>query len=167
MPRTSVSIDLTNEERYELERNVKSQKVEKRLYIRSRIILLAAQGLESTEIAKMLEITEKTCHKWRNRFIKNRLKGIQDLERCGAPEAFSEQERLAIIKLSCSEPPIPRNWTLAYLTEEAIKLIGRPISVETVRQILKSANSQTIVMFPSRHQIHIQPSEKDQSGKSN
>lgn len=155
MSRHSVSINLTNEERCELERNVKSQTVEKRLYFRSRIILYAAQGLKSTEISKILGTTEKTCRKWRNRFAKNRLEGIQDLERCGAPEAFTEQERLAIIKLSCSEPPVPRNWTLAYLTQEAIKLIGHPISVETVRQILKSANKQTIVVAPNKNKMHI------------
>jgi transposase len=155
MSRSSVKIDLTNEERFELERNVKGQKVEKRLYIRSKIVLLAAQGMESLEIAKVLGVSEKTCRKWRNRFAQKRLEGIEDLKRSGAPDTFTEQERLEIIKLSCSEPEIPRNWTLAYLTEVAKEKIGRSISIETVRQILKSSDSQTVVVPPSKHSLHI------------
>ncbi|WP_425059596.1 hypothetical protein SCACP_01880 [Sporomusa carbonis] len=160
MPRVAVKIELTEEERTELEKNIKGHKIEKRLYIRSRIVLLAAEGKECTEIAKILNVSEKTCRKWRNRFAEKRLEGILDLERSGAPDVFTEEERLEIIKLACSQPEVPKNWTLAYLTEVAKEKIGRSISIETVRKILKSADKKSIVVPPSKHRMYIKSSSE-------
>lgn len=157
MPRVAVKIELTAKEREELEKNVKGQKVEKRLYIRSQIVLLSAEGRECTDIAKMLHITEKTCRKWRNRFAEHRLDGIVDLERSGAPDVFTEEERLEIIKLACKQPEEPKNWTLAYITELAKEKIGHSISIETVRQILKSADKKAVVIYPSKSKLYIKP----------
>ena len=155
MARVAVKIQLTDEERSQLEKNVKGHKTERRLYIRSQIILMSADGLECTEIAKKLNISAKTCRKWRNRFAELRMEGIEDLERSGTPSTFTDEERLEIIKIACSEPEVPRNWTLAYLTEVVKERIGRPISIETVRQILRSADKQTIVVPPSKHKLII------------
>lgn len=154
-------IELTDTERAELEKNIKGHKVEKRLYIRSKIILLAAEGKECIEIASILGVSEKTCRKWRNRFAEKRLDGIVDLERSGAPDIFTEEERLEIIRLACGQPEIPRNWTLAYLTELAKERIGRSISIETVRQILKSADKRTVVVAPSRHDLYIKRGQSE------
>lgn len=156
MPRVSPQISLTNEERLELEKNVKGQKVEKRLYLRSKIVLMAAEGLESKEIARILNISEKTCRKWRHRFDEKRLEGIVDLERSGAPETFTEKERLEIIRLACTQPKVLKNWTLAHLTEVAKEMLGRSISIETVRQILKSADYNSAASLPpSQHKLYI------------
>ena len=155
MSRVAVKIELTEAERIELEKNIKGHKVEKRLYIRSKIILLAVEGRECTEIGKILGISEKTCRKWRNRFSAQRLDGIRDLERSGAPDTFTEEERLEVIKLACNQPDVARNWTLAYLTENVKEKIGRSISIETVRQILKSADRKTIVHPSSKHSLYI------------
>lgn len=161
MPRVSPPIRLTEQERIELEKNVKGQKVEKRLYLRSKIVLMAAEGMESKEIAKILNISEKTCRKWRHRFDEKRLEGIFDLERSGAPEIFTEEERLEIIKLACTQPMVPKNWTLAHLTEMAKEKIGHSISIETVRQILKSADRTSASLPPSQHKLYI----KRQAGR--
>lgn len=165
MPRVSPPIYLTEEERLELEKNVKGQKVEKRLYLRSKIVLLAAEGKEGKEIAKLLNISEKTCRKWRHRFDEKRLEGIVDLERSGAPETFTEEERLEIIKLACTQPQVPKNWTLAHLTEAVKEKIGHSISLETVRQILKSADRTSATLPPSQHKLYIkqrQPNKRNQ-----
>lgn len=158
MPRVSPAIYLSDAERIELEKNAKGQKSEKRMYLRSTIILLAAEGLESTEIAKVLNISEKTCRKWRHRFAEKRMAGIVDLERSGAPEIFTEEERLEIIKLACTPPDVLKNWTLAHLTEQVKEKIGRSISIETVRQILKSASRKTATLPPSQHKLYIKQS---------
>lgn len=160
MPRVSPPIYLTTAERSELERNVKGQKVEKRMFLRSKIILMAAEGLESTEIAKVLNVSEKTCRKWRHRFEEKRMDGIVDLERSGAPETFTEEERLEIIKLACTQPVVLKNWTLAHLAELAKDKIGHSISIETVRQILKSADRKTAALPPSQHKLYIKQSGK-------
>ena len=159
MARVAVKIELTENERVELEKNIKGHKIEKRLYIRSRIIILAAEGKECTEIAKILDVSEKTCRKWRNRFAEKRLDGILDLERSGAPDTFTEEERLEVIRLACSQPEVPRNWALSYLTELVKEKIGRSISIETVRQILKSADKKTVIVPPSKHSLYIKPAK--------
>lgn len=161
MTRVAVKIELTPEEKRELEKNVKGHKTEKRLYIRSKIILMSAEGMECTQIAKILNISAKTCRKWRNRFAENRMEGMKDLERSGSPNTFTQEERLEIIRLACSEPDIPKNWTLAYLTELVKERIGRPISIETVRQILKTADERTIVVPPSKHKMFINKKNTD------
>lgn len=139
MPRKAVKIVLTPEERKMLEANVKSQRVEKRIFLRSRIVLLAAEGKECIEIAEILSISEKTCRKWRNRFAEERLEGLLDLQRSGAPEVFSEVERQEIVQMACQPPENIANWTLAELTQRVVQRFHRNISVETVRLILKSA----------------------------
>ena len=117
--------------------------------------------MECTQIAKILNISAKTCRKWRNRFAENRMEGMKDLERSGSPNTFTQEERLEIIRLACSEPDIPKNWTLAYLTELVKERIGRPISIETVRQILKTADERTIVVPPSKHKMFINKKNTD------
>lgn len=158
MARVAVKIELTERERIELEKNVKGQKTEKRMYIRSKIVLLAVEGIECTEIGRIIGVSEKTCRKWRNRFAEKRLAGISDLERSGAPDIFTEEERLEVIKLACNQPEVLKNWTLAYLTELAREKIGRSISIETVRKILKSTDMNTVVVPPSKHSLYINPS---------
>lgn len=155
MARVAVKIELTDEERMELERNIKSQKVEKRVYLRSKIVLLSCEGKECIEIAEILVTSEKTCRKWRNRFAKERLDGIHDLQRSGAPEIFNEEERLEIIRMACSEPDLLENWTLANLTDRVKARFGRSISIETIRQILKSADKKSIVTPPSKHKMYL------------
>jgi len=161
MPRISPPIYLTASERSELEKNVKGHKVEKRLFLRSQIVLLAAEGVESVNIAKELNLSEKTCRKWRHRFEKKRLGGIVDLERSGAPETFTEEERLSIIHLACTQPPILKNWTLANIAEQAREKIGKSVSIETVRKILKTADSKTASSLPpNKNKLFIKQSRK-------
>ena len=144
MPRTAVKIVLTPEEAGALRRNVKSQKVERRLYLRSQIVLLSAEGHECTEIGRMLGISEKTCRKWRNRFAKERMAGLTDLQRPGAPECFSKEERFEILRMSCQPPPDIGKWTLAELTERVRQKYQKDISIETVRLILRGADAETM-----------------------
>ena len=143
--RVAVKIELTPAEREQLERNVKQHTIEKRLYLRSRIVLLSAAGEECIRIADQLGISEKTCRKWRRRFAEERMAGIEDLERSGAPELFTSGERQEILRIASTAPEILENWTLANVTEAVKKRFGREVSVETIRQILKTASADGTV----------------------
>lgn len=144
MPRVAAQIQLTNEEKKELIKNINSQVVERRIYLRSKIILLSAENKQCIEIAKILGISEKTCRKWRNRFARDRLNGLYDLKRSGAPEIFNEIEKQEIIQMACEAPKILENWTLANLTERVKKRYNRNVSIESIRMILKMANSSDV-----------------------
>ena len=82
-------IELTRNERVVLEKVARAQKLAYQSALRAKLILLAAQGLRNAEIARSLKTQVKTVRKWRGRFLKERLKGLKDLFRLGAPSAFS------------------------------------------------------------------------------
>src|ERR1044072_8490181 len=52
---------------------------------RARIILACAEGLDSTVVAKRLRMSQTTVCKWRGRFVRERLDGLYDEPRPGAP----------------------------------------------------------------------------------
>ena len=71
MPRgTAVKIVLSAEERGELETRVRRRKSSHGAATRARIVLLAAEGLNNSTIAKKLDISRLTVGTWRRRFAK-------------------------------------------------------------------------------------------------
>ena len=78
MARRAPHIELTLNERQSLERITRSSSAEQREVMRARIVLLAADGLNNTEVAERLEIDHATARKWRNRFAERRLEGVLD-----------------------------------------------------------------------------------------
>lgn len=82
-------IELTIEEKTFLEKVTRTRTLSQQEGLRARIILLSARGEANAQIARHLEIEENTVRKWRKRFLKDRLRGLRDLPRNGAPSAFS------------------------------------------------------------------------------
>lgn len=60
---------------------------------RAKIILLAAQGLETEEIALRLDTRREVVWLWRKRFAEKRLLGLDELPRPGRPRAFPPRNR--------------------------------------------------------------------------
>jgi transposase len=63
--------------------------------VRAKIVLYAARGLENQEIAARLDLPRQVVSKWRKRFWKHRLEGLQDAPRSGRPPVFSPSRRRA------------------------------------------------------------------------
>jgi transposase len=63
--------------------------------VRAKIILFAAKGLENKEIAERLDLPRQVVSKWRKRFHRRRLEGLQDQPRSGRPPGFSPSRRRA------------------------------------------------------------------------
>ena len=81
-------IELTEEERVELERRARAEKLPFQDVQRARIVLYAAEGLPDTEIAARLDTTARIVGKWRRRFFDDRLDGLKDKPRAGRPRRF-------------------------------------------------------------------------------
>jgi biotin operon repressor len=64
------ALDLAKEDRSELERWVRARTTPQRLVQRSRIVLLAADGVSDREIAERLGTTRSTVRLWRMRFAR-------------------------------------------------------------------------------------------------
>lgn len=85
----AVPIELTPDERDFLERVSRKQTLSHREVTRAKIVLKAADGLSNAEIARHLEVRENSVRDWRKRFATERLAGLNDLPRSGAPSSFS------------------------------------------------------------------------------
>ena len=65
-----------------------------RLAERSRIVLLAAGGLDNQEIAAKLDITRQKAGRWRDRFVEDGLGGIEkDASRSGRIPSIGRRKR--------------------------------------------------------------------------
>ena len=82
MPVATV-IELEEKERKELESWVRKGTREQRYVQRARIVLKAAAGKTTKEIAHSLELRAATVSKWRTRFSKERMEGLADAARSG------------------------------------------------------------------------------------
>ena len=90
MPQQSpFSIELTDDQRRELESIARSYTLPYIEVVRAKMILLAAEGLENKEIARRLDTTRPVVSKWRKRFFEEGLEGLKERPRSGRPPAFS------------------------------------------------------------------------------
>lgn len=86
--RSPYSIELTPEERSDLERQGRRQTATRREVFRAQIVVLAADGLRNDEIAGRLGTVRTTVSRWRKRFYEDRGAGLRDRPRSGRPRAF-------------------------------------------------------------------------------
>jgi len=94
MPRQSPFIvQLTSEERRELESVARQYTSPYCDVVRARIILLAAQGFSNDLIAARLDTPRQIVSKWRKRFALARLPGLEAQPRGGRKARFSPQSR--------------------------------------------------------------------------
>ena len=94
MPRSSpYVITLTPHERRLLEARARRYTLPYRDVARARLVLLAAEGLENKEIGERLDMPRPVVSKWRKRFFRERLDGLEDRSRRGRPPAFSPSGR--------------------------------------------------------------------------
>lgn len=89
MPRHSpFELKLSASERSSLEGIQRRYTAPYRDVIRARIVLMAAQGLQNTEIATRLSTPVQIVSKWRKRFFEQRLAGLEERERSGRKAVF-------------------------------------------------------------------------------
>src|SRR4051795_1079732 len=81
-------IELSDEERCELERVARSETMAFQDVQRARIVLYAAEGLHDTEIARRLDTSPGLVGRWRPKFAEHRLEGLKDKPRSGRPRRF-------------------------------------------------------------------------------
>jgi DNA-directed RNA polymerase specialized sigma24 family protein len=87
--RSPYLIELTPEERVELERRARRQTATRREVFRAKVVVLAADGLRNDEIAERLGTVRTTVSRWRKRFFEDRTAGLRDRPRSGRPRTFS------------------------------------------------------------------------------
>ena len=84
--RPKANLKLTEVQRQELERIVRTGTAENRMVFRARLILECSTGVDNVQVAKQLGTTEQTVTLWRGRFLRAGMGGLADLPRSGRPE---------------------------------------------------------------------------------
>ena len=85
------------------------RKTAQALALRARIVLACAQGTDNKVVASRQRVTPQTVSKWRARFVQDRLDGLLDAPRSGAPRTIDDARVDAVIaKTLESVPKQPR-----------------------------------------------------------
>ncbi len=103
----AIAVELSDEEREQLEAWTRRRTSAQALAQRSRIVLLAAEGLKNTEVAERLGVSRKMAATWRSRFAEYRLDGLLDEPRPGRPRTITDDkvEEVVVmsrVKISCT-----------------------------------------------------------------
>jgi transposase len=115
----AVSIELSEQERAQLESWARRHTSAQALAQRSRIVLAAAEGLKNTEIAARLGVHRGSVTKWRLRFSEHRLDGLLDEPRPGKPRTITdEQVEQVIVKTLESTPENATHWSTRSMARE-------------------------------------------------
>jgi transposase len=107
----TVAIVLTAEERSALERNVRRRTGAHGIAQRSRMILLAADGLSNEAVAARVGVWAVTVGIWRRRFAARRLAGLEDERRPGRPRTIDEERVEAVIAATKERGPDGAPWS--------------------------------------------------------
>ena len=104
MTQVATVVDVSDAEREELERLLRTAKTEQRAAFRARVVLAAAAGEGSSSIARREGVRTTTVSRWRTRFADKGLPGLQDEPRGGRPTEYGPRaEQRLLAKLD--EPP--------------------------------------------------------------
>ncbi len=102
---------LSDAERAQLAQWTRNRKA-RALALRARIVLRCDAGRSNREVAAQLGVTTQTVGKWRARFLAQRMQGLLDEPRPGAPRSISDELVEAVLAKTLHEhPPDAERWS--------------------------------------------------------
>lgn len=112
--RPAIAIVLSKCERDELESLVRRRSTAQSVAVRARIVLMAADGATNTAIGERLKIgSQHTVGRWRKRFARERVDGLFDEPRPGAPRTIGDDEIAETIRRTLETMPVgATHWSL-------------------------------------------------------
>lgn len=119
--RPKTPLVLTTDERQQLESLTHRARSAPDVARRARIVLACADGVDNKTVAKRLRMSQTTICKWRSRFLSDRLDGLHDEPRPGAPRQITdEQVEQIVIRTLETMPRAATQWS----TREMAKAAG-------------------------------------------
>ena len=105
--------------------------------MRARIVLACAEDSQNKEVAAKLGVVEMTVGKWRRRFVQDRLEGLRDEPRPGAPRTIDDARiEATIVKTLESLPKDATHWSSRGMAKES------GLSVSSVQRIWRAFGLQ-------------------------
>ena len=96
---------MTCAERETLQGWARRPKTAQALALRARIVLACASGKSNMDVSRELRVSPPTVTKWRRRFVSDRLEGLSDEPRAGAPRTITDQQVEQVITKTLEESP--------------------------------------------------------------
>lgn len=132
MARPVSVVELTTEEKAELQRRVRSSTTTQRDALRAQIVLLRAEGRSEAEVAAATEVSVNTVSLWSKRFELVGMEGLNDAPGRGRKQSLPESKVQQVIT-RVTQPPVGRQrWS----TRSMASAVG--ISHQSVHAIWKS-----------------------------
>ena len=139
--RPKTQLMLSETEREQLAALTLRRKTAQALALRARIVLACAAGADNKVVAARQRVTPQTVSKWRARFVEQRLDGLLDAPRPGAPRSIDDTRIDAVIaKTLESVPAGATHWSTrsmardAGLSQTAVSRIWRAFGLQPHRQ---------------------------------
>lgn len=178
--RPKAKLEITADERAELERLARRARTNRHLALRAKIILKCDEGLTNLAVSAKLRVSNVTVGKWRRRFVERRVEGLYDEPKPGAPRRITDDEVEAVIVKTLETKPKGRtHWSTRKMAEEAgishttvgriwrtfglqphvvrgFKLSDDPLFIEKVRDVVG------LYMNPPDHAVVLALDEKPQ-----
>ncbi len=180
MGRPKVALVLTDDERRQLESLAHRSRTAPQLARRARIVLACADGRDNAIVAQRLRLSPTTVCKWRARCVRDRIDGLYDEPRPGAPRTITDdQVERVIVRTLETTPRGATHWStremaratgLSHMTiarvwrafglkphrTETFKLSPDPLLIEKVRDIVG------LYLDPPAHAVVLCVDEKSQ-----
>lgn len=141
MGRPKAELVLSTAEREQLQQWSRRRKTAQALAVRSRVILLCAEGRSNDEVAARYAVSKQMVCKWRGRFVAARLDGLLDAPRPGQPRKISDAAIEDVIdKTLHRKPKNATHWSTRSLaaatglTQNAIFRIWKTFGLQPHRQ---------------------------------
>lgn len=117
--RPKTPLALTEEEQVELKRLSARSRVNRNVAFRARIVLSCAEGLMNQDVARRHRTTAHTVGKWRKRFIEERLPGLYDEPKVGAPRTVTDEQVDDVVVRTLETKPKGRtHWSTREMAEK-------------------------------------------------
>src|SRR5499433_3094066 len=117
--RPTKPLNVTPEEKEKLSLLARRPKTSQAMAIRARIVLDCSEGLSNSDVAKRLRITGATVCKWRERFRVDRLEGLLDEPRPGAPRSITDAHVEAVVTKTLEMMPAnSTHWSTRLMAQK-------------------------------------------------
>jgi transposase len=149
-------VDLTEDERQQLEKLVGGGKTHVRRVKRAQILLGADRGVSDGNLSKAIKVGTATVYRTKRRFVEvGFAAALDEKPRPGALRKLTGKEEALLVATACSDPPTGRSrWTLNLLAGRMVELSAiDSLSPETVRKILAEKDIK-----PWQHKMWCVPS---------
>jgi transposase len=142
MARPIERLELTPEEKTELERRVRAVTAPKRDSLRAEIVLLRAQGRKERVVARQLGVSMACVSKWSRRFGEEGIAGLEDQAGRGRKPWLPVDKVAAVINRLNEPPPGRTRWSTRTMAQ-AVGLSPYSVHQIWVRNDIKPHQTRT------------------------